>query len=60
MWRAEGCGKANTVERYLAGTPPRVFSLQLAWERQDESPADIAATMDAISETVNLSALLVP
>ena len=60
MWRAEGCGKASTVKCYLAGTPPRVVTLQLAWERQDERPADVAATLDAISETVNLGALLVP
>ena len=51
-----GCGKRNAVFHYLHGQPPRVFTLQLAWERQDESGAAIAATLDAISETINLSA----
>ena len=43
----------------MDGTPPRVFTLQLAWERQDESAADIAATLGAVSETIDLSTLLV-
>ncbi len=33
-------------------TPPRVFTLQLAWESQREEPGNIAATLAALSERV--------
>ena len=32
---------------------PRVFTLQLAWESHNEEPANIAATLAAVSERVS-------
>ena len=31
---------------------PRVFSLQIAWQTNNETPADIAATLSAVDEEV--------
>ncbi|KAK9808880.1 hypothetical protein WJX72_005660 [[Myrmecia] bisecta] len=49
-----GCNTSNTVSHELQ-QPPRVFTLQLAWESQHESGADILATLQTIQEVVDLS-----
>ena len=46
-----GCGALNSVSYGLA-CPPRVFTVQLAWESHSEQPASIAATLAAIDEQV--------
>ena len=38
------------------GDLPRTFTLQLAWEHSNEREGNIAATLDAISEYIDLSA----
>ena len=40
----QGCGKQQPVQLTLH-RPPRVFTVQLAWESNREEPADIRATM---------------
>ena len=47
-----GCGTLNRVNQFLQ-RPPRVFSMQLAWESAAEDPADIAATMELVNERVS-------
>ncbi|CAL8470323.1 g9865 [Coccomyxa elongata] len=49
-----GCGRDQQVRFFLEGTPPAAFTLQLAWERNQESAADIRDTMATIQETVDL------
>eukprot|EP00887_Chlorella_sp_A99_P005124 scaffold25.g5124.t1 len=46
---AGGCGMANSVKQLLEW-PPRVASLQLAWQSPREAPADIAATLRQASD----------
>ena len=46
-----GCGVRNSVTYRLARLP-RVFTLQLAWESNQEGPDKIAATLAAVDETV--------
>ncbi|KAL4450742.1 hypothetical protein ABPG77_001098 [Micractinium sp. CCAP 211/92] len=48
-----GCGRPCPVN-YLLQHAPRVFTLQLAWESHSEQPADIAATLAAIDEEIDL------
>ena len=48
---AGGCDARNPVVHVL-GRPPRVFTLQLAWESHREEPGDIAATLAAVDERV--------
>lgn len=45
-----GCGRDQQVRFFLEGTPPAAFTLQLAWERNQESAADIRDTMATIQE----------
>jgi hypothetical protein len=52
---AGGCGVWNPVSHTLRGLPPRVFTLQLAWESQAEEPEAIAGTMRAVRERVDLA-----
>ena len=50
---AGGCNAPSSVQHFLllrGQRPPSVFTLQLAWERQRESPDDIRDTLSAISE----------
>ncbi len=49
---AGGCGALYPVSHSLEGAPPRVFTLQLAWESHSEEPSAIAATMRAVGEQV--------
>jgi hypothetical protein len=49
---AGGCGAKLAAIHHLERAPPRVFTLQLAWESQQESPAHIAATLAAVTERV--------
>ena len=51
---AGGCGTHNSVKQLLEQRP-RVFSLQLAWESAQESPADIAATLRQVDEQLDLA-----
>ena len=46
-----GCGAPNPVNHFL-DRAPRVFTLQLAWESQQEEPADISATLAAVDAEV--------
>ncbi|KAL4433796.1 hypothetical protein ABPG75_000237 [Micractinium tetrahymenae] len=48
-----GCGRPCPVNHFLLRAP-RVFTLQLAWESHSEQSADIAATLAAIDEEVDL------
>ncbi|KAL4433799.1 hypothetical protein ABPG75_000240 [Micractinium tetrahymenae] len=48
-----GCGRPCPVNSFLLRAP-RVFTLQLAWESHSEHPGDIAATLAAIDEEVDL------
>ena len=41
----------NPVATQLQAAP-RVFSLQIAWQTNHETPADIAATLSAVDEEV--------
>lgn len=50
--RAGGCGALYPVSLSLEGGPPRVFTLQLAWESHSQEPATIGATMQAVGEQV--------
>ncbi|KAL4424466.1 hypothetical protein ABPG77_006404 [Micractinium sp. CCAP 211/92] len=52
-----GCGALYPVSHSLEGAPPRVFTLQLAWESHSEEPSAIAATMRAVGEQVDLRQL---
>ena len=49
---AGGCGNLNPVQHSLwkGSLPARVFTLQLGWEKEQESSADIADTLATISE----------
>ena len=47
-----GCGALNEVELSLARAPPAVFTMQLAWESQQESPEDIVNTLAGIPDGV--------
>ena len=47
-----GCGSPNPVNHFLEGTPPRVFTLQVAWESHSEGPDVIASTLAALDEEV--------
>ncbi|EFN57334.1 hypothetical protein CHLNCDRAFT_21625 [Chlorella variabilis] len=49
-----GCGSPNPVNHFLEGTPPRVFTLQVAWESHSEGPDVIASTLAALDEEVDL------
>lgn len=51
---AGGCNKSTPVTTRLQEAP-RVFSLQIAWQSNHESPEDIGATLGALDETVELS-----
>ncbi len=46
-----GCGLKNSVRHKLL-RPPRVFTLQLGWQSQQEEPHSIAATLAAVDEMV--------
>ncbi len=48
---AGGCNVLLPVVHGL-GAPPRVFTLQLAWESHHEEPQHIAATLAAVDERV--------
>eukprot|EP00887_Chlorella_sp_A99_P005123 scaffold25.g5123.t1 len=52
-----GCGAPNPITHVLQGEPPRVFSLQLAWESNQVAPADIAATMQQVQEALDVGEL---
>lgn len=47
---AGGCGARSEIELSLTRAPPAVFTLQLAWESQQESAANIRAMLAAVQE----------
>lgn len=47
---AGGCGARSEIELSLTRAPPSVFTLQLAWESQQESAANIRAMLAAVQE----------
>ena len=49
---AGGCGALKEVELSLTRPAPSVFTVQLAWETQQESPEDIVNTLAAIPDGV--------
>ncbi|KAL4450740.1 hypothetical protein ABPG77_001096 [Micractinium sp. CCAP 211/92] len=49
-----GCNRSVPVVTWLEAAP-RVFSLQIAWQSNTESPQDIAATLAAVDERLDLS-----
>jgi hypothetical protein len=51
-----GCGQPNPVTHALQAAP-RVFTLQVAWESHNEAREDIAGTMAAIQEVVDVGEL---
>ena len=51
-----GCNRLYGVTHVLEAAP-QVFTLQLAWESQQEAGADVAATLAAVDEVVDLAAL---
>ncbi|KAK9830628.1 hypothetical protein WJX81_006901 [Elliptochloris bilobata] len=52
-----GCGAQNEIVVRLTRAPPAVFTVQLAWESQQESAADITATLAAVQDRVDLGAV---
>ena len=52
-----GCGAPSPPTHVLQGHPPRVFSLQLAWETSQVAPADISATLAAVEDSLDLGEL---
>ncbi|KAK9804439.1 hypothetical protein WJX73_000629 [Symbiochloris irregularis] len=54
-----GCGELQSPQHMLVGGAPRVFALQLAWERQQEAVQDINDTMSCIQEDLDLSEVFV-
>ena len=48
---AGGCGALSPITHTL-DRAPRVFTLQLAWESQQQEPVDIAATLAGVQEQV--------
>eukprot|EP00887_Chlorella_sp_A99_P005120 scaffold25.g5120.t1 len=52
-----GCGALNPITHVLQGEPPRMFTVQLAWETNQVAPADIAATMQQVQEALDVGEL---
>ncbi|BDA44359.1 probable inactive ubiquitin carboxyl-terminal hydrolase 54 at C-terminar half [Coccomyxa sp. Obi] len=50
-----GCGERNSIQHLLDGAPPRVFTVQLAWESHCESADAIRDTLSAVHEEVDLA-----
>ncbi|KAI3434593.1 hypothetical protein D9Q98_002662 [Chlorella vulgaris] len=48
-----GCGTSNPVNHFL-DRAPRVFTLQVAWESDNETPEAISGTLAALDEEVDL------
>lgn len=46
-----GCGTSNPVNHFL-DRAPRVFTLQVAWESDNETPEAISGTLAALDEEV--------
>lgn len=51
-----GCGQMSSIQHLLEGTPPRVFTMQLAWESHAESADAIRDTLAAVQEVQHLPA----
>ena len=49
---AGGCGALTEIELSLTRAAPAVFTVQLAWESQQEDPEDICATLAGIPDGV--------
>ncbi|DBA91347.1 TPA: hypothetical protein ACH3X2_003993 [Trebouxia sp. C0005] len=50
-----GCGVRNWVLHPLMSQPPKVFTLQLAWQTDNESKLDIKAALVGLREGLDLA-----
>ncbi|DBA77474.1 TPA: hypothetical protein ACH3X1_009298 [Trebouxia sp. C0004] len=50
-----GCGFKNCVLHSLVSQPPKVFTMQLAWQTDNESKQDIKAAMMGLREVLDLA-----
>lgn len=50
-----GCGVRNRVQHCLVSQPPKVFTMQLAWQTDNESKQDIKAAMMGLREGLDLA-----
>ncbi|KAL0037262.1 hypothetical protein WJX79_009015 [Trebouxia sp. C0005] len=50
-----GCGVRNRVLHSLVSQPPEVFTMQLAWQTDNESKQDIKAAMLGLREVLDLA-----
>ena len=41
------------VQHYLIGTPPHVFTMQLAWQSTNEKGSEIKLAMEAMSQVTS-------
>ena len=57
---AGGCGVRNRVQHCLVSQPPKVFTMQLAWQTDNESKQDIKAAMLGIREVQCSKQLALP
>ena len=42
------------VQHFLVGTPPHIFTMQLAWQSNNEKSSEINSAMTALSQVNNL------
>lgn len=54
-WFAGGCNRMYPVQHYLVGTPPHVFTMQLAWQSNNEKGSEIKLAMEALSQVNSFS-----
>lgn len=47
---AGGCNEQNTVQHILLSPPPRIFTIQLAWQSNNEKGTDIKQAMEGLTE----------
>ena len=45
----------NAVQHILLSTPPRVFTMQLAWQSNNESANEIRQAMDGMTQVLYLT-----
>ncbi len=57
---AGGCGVRNRVQHCLVSQPPKVFTMQLAWQTDNESKQHIKAAMLGIREVQSSKQLALP
>ena len=50
VWHVGGCNAQKKVQHHLEGSVPHVFTMQLAWQSNNEKGDDIRQTMNGITE----------